>query len=281
MEIVDAELDVQKVEEERRPFNSDKQPVAVIITNLNMPERADALAEELFRSDWPFDLFLVDNGSDIMPPAKWTSVHLDKNIQTTGGWLAGVEASRLTGIDYLGYLFLITSAEFVDGGGDVLASMAQFLVDTPDAVGIHPALTEDSTTAWEHLKTRIKGGEHFSSFGDWAFGQDWVRRTFMIDNICSLYRRTWWDEVGGFDPRFTYAWGPDLDLGLQARRQGRSLWIDERVRVRKTTDIGYDLGRMRMTSEERRRRASANMDKVMRLKYGSEWKKLMYLENWG
>lgn len=259
-----AELDVQVIEDERRPFPSDKQPVAVICVNYNMPERSDALASHLFEwSQWPFDLFLVDNGSDLLPPAKWTSVRLDKNVQTTGGWLAGVEASRLTGIDYLGYLFLITSAEFTDISEDILTPMAVFLNQNPNAVGIHPALTTDSTTRWSHMKSR--GGVA-------------PRQVPMIDNICALYRRSWWDGVGGFDSRFVYGWGPDLELGYIARQQARSLWIDEHTWVRKITNIGYKMNRMRMSAEDRVLNASSNMDRVMTLKYGSGWKKLMYTE---
>lgn len=258
--LADAEIDVQLVEDSRPPFSEGKPPVAVIITNYNMPERADALVNYLGKSAWPFDLFLVDNGSDQKKPAEWTSVRLDKNVQTTNGWLAGVAASLTTGIDYLAYAFLITSAEFTESSGDPLASMAQLLMDDPNAVGAHPALTLDSTTAWDHLFAR--GGEE-------------PRRTWMIDNIFSLYRRAWWEEVGGFDPRLTYGWGVDLETCLKARRQGRSLWIDERCHVKKVTDIGYRMGRMNMTAEQRRRRASIQMATILGEKYGPDWEDKM------
>ncbi len=265
-------VDTQQLEDMQVVGTKDeRQSVAVVIVNFNMPERADALAEHLFKSSYPFGLFLVDNGSDLKPPAEWTSVAIDKNVQTTKGWLAGVAASKLTGIDYLGYLFLITSTEFVAESGDVLASLAQVLIDDPNAVGVHPALTKDSTTAWKHMIT-LDDETHRNTYGDVP------RRTWMLDNLCALYRRTWWESVGGFDPQFEYGWGPDLELGLKARRAGRSLWIDERVMVRKTTDIGYNFNgenRMRMKPEARRQRAAANMALVMEKKYGAGWNNIV------
>jgi hypothetical protein len=134
--------------------------------------------------------------------------------------------------------------------------MAVFLRDNPDAVGIHPALTNDSTTHWEHMKSR--GGAE-------------PRRTWFIDNICSLYRRTWWDDIGGFDARLTYGWGIDLETCLIARRQNKSLWIHEGCLVKKVTDIGYTMNRMRATSEQRRKNAAYNMARVLELKHGPNW----------
>ena len=234
--------------------------VAVFITNLNMPEAADAAADYLSHSQQPHDLYLVDNGSDLMPPAEHTNVQLLENVQTTNGWLAGVDAARASGEDYFAYVFIITSMRFISG--DPLFSMARFLHRWEDAVGVHPALTQDSTTAWEHLKLRPESPSDF-------------RRVFMLDNICSMWRRDWWEAQGGFDERLIYGWGIDLELSLLARRQGRSLWVDETCQVRKITDVGYSLGRMHSTAEERRQKASANMAEILSEKYGAGWNNLM------
>ena len=67
--------------------------VAVILTNYNMPERTDALGDYLAAHvKHPYDFICVDNASDLMPPSKYTKVHLTANRQTTGGWLAGLES---------------------------------------------------------------------------------------------------------------------------------------------------------------------------------------------
>jgi len=232
--------------------------VAAVITNYNMPERADALAEHLFKSEWPLDLYLVDNGSDLVEPAKHTNVRIPKNIQTTGGWLAGLSEADDTGKEYLAYMFLITSTEILDT--DPVAPMAVWLESNADAVGIHPALTHDSTTSWGQLYAR--GGQQ-------------PRRTWMIDNICSMYRAEWFNSIGRFDPAMEYAWGVDLETCYKARVQRRTLWVDERVQVRKVTNIAYSMNRMNMSADERGARAGANMRDVLFKKYGPAfWEKM-------
>lgn len=234
--------------------------VAILIVNYNMPERTDALCRHIAEKvRWPHDLVVIDNGSDLVKPSKYTKLWLPKNRQTTGGWLAGLRyATEFE--NYFAYWFLITSAEFPVEGGDPLSPLAQFLVDHPEAVGVHPALTEDSTTAWKHLLTRGGSG---------------CRRTWMIDNIASLYRADWFDGIGRFDPELTYAWGIDFETCWKARQAGRSLWVCEDTRIQKVTNIGYTMNRMQMTAEERCQQAGSNMDAVMRAKYGRTWRQKM------
>jgi len=248
-------------------FKSSRR-VALILTNYNMPERTDALVEYIRdNSKWPVDYFVVDNASDLIRQSKYTIVHLNENRQTCGGWLAGLEDARnwvqlIKCPPYFAYWIMITSAEFVPGSGDVLTPMCEFLMENPEAVGIHPALTEDSTTTWSHMLT-IGGNE--------------PRRTFMIDNISALYRADWFDEIGWFDPELTFAWGTDLETCWEARRQGKSIWIDERVRVKKVTNIGYKMERMNMTADERFKQAADEAQRVLSKKYGADFlNKLRY-----
>jgi hypothetical protein len=232
--------------------------VAAIITNYNMPERADALADYI-RAHCPLaDVVLVDNGSDIMPPPRNTAVFLPQNVQTTGGWLAGIAGLKKR--EYFGYWFLITSAEFT--GGDPLTPMVEFLEADENAVGIHPALTLDSTTSWTHMIAR---------------GNNAPRRTWMLDNIACLYRAAWWDKHP-FDPAMVYGWGIDLETCHSARAEGRGLWIDERSQVRKITDIGYTMNRMNMSADERRKLAGENMRTRLQEKYGTDYWNRMILE---
>jgi hypothetical protein len=218
-----------------------------------MPERTDALCEYIrdHVKAYPVDLCVVDNGSDLVEPSKYTTLHLKENVQTTGGWLAGLDSLDQ---DYLAYWFLITSTEFVaDKSFDPLAPMVEKLNSDPQAVGVHNALTVDSTTAWKHLITR---------------GGDGCRQTWMIDNISSLYRADWFDEIGRFDERLVYAWGVDLETCYLARKQGRTLWVCEDAQVKKVTDIGYRMERMNMSAERRRELARENMVQILTKKHG-------------
>jgi len=241
--------------------------IAVFIVNFNMPERADSLYGHITKyAKWPHEIFMIDNGSDLVAPSQHTNVGIETNLQTTGGWNAGLDAAGRNG-NWLAYWFLITSAEF-KSDRDPLTPMVVALLKCPELVGIHPALTQDSTTAWNHLKAR---------------GGDGVRRTWMIDNIASLWRADWFEANGGFDPDLKYGWGIDLELSYKARQQNKWMWIHEGVRVEKVTNIGYTMNRMGMSADERVRLAGANMAEVLSTKYGSNWDRKMrsdYVESW-
>lgn len=231
--------------------------VAVILPNYNMPEAADFIAEWLYEDiEWPFDLYLVDNGSDLTEPAENTTVWLHRNMQTCRGWLEGLEASDRSGQDYFAYWFMITSMKPVSRGIDMLAGLMETMLGGPYVGAVHPALTKDSTTAWEHMKTRMTWG---------------VRPTWMVDNIAALWRADWFNSIGRFDKDMSFAWGVDLETCLLARRHGRSMWIDDRVLVHKTTNVAYDMDRMNMKADKRSKLAYAEMERVLSAKYGPDW----------
>lgn len=242
-----------------------KKLVVPIIVNYNMPERADALARKLMECE-DTEVVLVDNGSDLMPVADNTTLILPKNVQTTGGWLEGVNIAQKMYHDIFAFMFVITSAEIMTD--HIVESLREVLEFDHNAVGVHPALTEDSTTAWKHMITRG--------------GSSDARRTWMIDNICSMYRADWWIKHP-FDPELIYAWGIDLETCYLARREGMALYIDEASMVRKVSNIGYTMDRMNMTAEERQNLARANMIDVLQRKYGISWRdymKAQYIEDY-
>lgn len=238
---------------------SDK--VAVVIVNYNMPEKTDALYEYLEKnSTYPHDIYIVDNGSDLAEKSQYTDVFIKKNIQTTGGWLRGLEEADKEPYEYFAYMFLITSTNFEEESKDPITSMVKKLKDDIKAVAIHASLTQQSILWWKHLINRNGKG---------------YRRTWFIDNICSMYRSDWFDKNGRFDKELIYAHGIDLEMCYKARMQKYSIWIDDNIQVTKITDIGYKMNRMQMSAEERRKKARANMVKVLEKKYGSNWEKKM------
>jgi hypothetical protein len=231
--------------------------VAVLIVNYNMAERADAMHEYISRrTSVSHDIFMIDNASDLVPPSVHTNVSIHPhNKQTTAGWLEGLKAAQKND-QYFAYVFAITSADFPEGSGDPLENQYELLQANKNAVGVHPALTSDSTTSWGHLIER---------------GGDQPRRTWMIDNIFSMYRAEWFDRIGWFDKELRYAWGIDLETGWQARRDGRELYVHEGARVRKITNVAYRMERMRMSSSDRERLAGENMAFILEQKYGPHW----------
>lgn len=235
--------------------------VAAFIVNYNMPERTDALAEYIAQNvKSPVDVIVIDNGSDKREPSKYTALRLDENVQTTNGWLMGLHyadaLARKHKEQYFAYWFIITSAEFVPGTGDPLAPMLKCFEHYPNAVACHPVLTKDSTTSWNHMKG--------------VTGSGWTR-TWMIDNIASLYRADWFDSIGRFDPALTFAWGIDLETCWKARKDDKTIWLSENVPVKKVTNIGYTMDRMGMTAQQREILAGTQMREVLSARYGLGW----------
>ena len=69
---------------------------AIVLLNYNMPERADdAVAHILARVQVPYELIVVDNGSDIMEPAKATTLWLGKNVQVSNGFRMGLASTEM------------------------------------------------------------------------------------------------------------------------------------------------------------------------------------------
>lgn len=241
--------------------------VAIFIVNYNMPERSDALYERLEKyTRWPIDIYLIDNGSDIKEPAINTNVFIKENVQTCRGWLEGLNFVKANKKRYFAYMFLITSASLIDDR-DIVTPMVKFLIKNKDAVGIHPSLTKDSTTNWKHLHNR---------------NTNKPRRTWMIDNIASMYRSDWFDNIGWFDKRLIYAWGIDLETCYIARKNNKTIWVDDRLQIEKITNIGYKMNRMNMKATEREKLAAENMNKVLEKKYGPNyWEKMTkdYISN--
>lgn len=234
--------------------------VAVFIVNYNMPERATHLYSSLKQNvKWPLDIYLIDNGSDQKKPARDTNVFIKQNIQTCRGWLEGLKEAKKSNVNYFAYMFLITSTNFVDNQ-DVITPMVKFLIKNKMAVGIHPSLTRESTTNWTHLINR-DGNK--------------PRQTWMIDNIASLYRADWFDDIGWFDKELIYAWGIDLETCYLARKQQRTIWVDDRVQVTKITNIAYKMKRMNMSAEDRSKLAGENMKRILEKKYGENYWEVM------
>lgn len=230
--------------------------IAVILTNYNMPERADMMGDYLSKYvKWPIDFICVDNASDLVEPSRYTNVIRKENGQTTGGWLSGLQYADYLGHDYLAYVFTITSCDWPENQQfDVVEKLARVLIDDKNAVGVHPALTADSTTHWGEMKTRSGDGP---------------RPIWHLDNLFCMYRADWFNSIGRFDPALTYAHGPDLETGWYARRDGRGLYIHEGVQIRKITNIGYTMNRMNMSAAQRNANAMEEMQRVLGAKWGT------------
>ena len=235
---------------------------AVIIPNYNMPERTDALVEYLREhAKSPFDIFVVDNGSDLVAPSQYTNVFIEENCQTTCGWLTGMRAADTVEKhhreSYFAYLVMITSTEFVEESGDPLTPLVEFLEGNPSAVVVHAALTTDSTSALVNQMMDRGSGK--------------PRRTYLIDNIAALWRADYLNGIGRFREELRMGWGVLPEVCWKARRDRRGIWIHEGTVVKKVSNIGYTMKRMNMTAGVRGRLASAEARLILEPIYGPDF----------
>lgn len=132
--------------------------VAAILVSFNMPERTDSIVSYIrSHTTWPLDIIVVDNGSEERFVSNSTTLRLRENVQTCNGWLMGLNyADAMATVRrerYLAYWFIITSAFFpLQETADILSHMATHMLLHNNTVGIHPALTDNSTTQWDHMK---------------------------------------------------------------------------------------------------------------------------------
>lgn len=238
--------------------------VAIIIVNYNMPERTDSLVETLKKNTkHPHDIIVVDNASDLTDISKYTSILLTQNVQTTNGWLTGLayaDALEATfGIPYFAYCFVITSTA-IRTDKDMITGMIEIMSSNDDIVGVHPALTSNSTTHWKQM---ITDGSDSN-----------IYKVGIIDNIFSCYRADWFNSIGRFDRAQTFAWGIDAETCYRARTEKKQILLDNRFLVEKITDIGYTMNRMNMMGATRKQLAYQQMIKILTEKYGDYESKL-------
>jgi FkbM family methyltransferase len=244
--------------------------VAFIITNYNMPERTDQIVENIRKKvKWPVDIIVVDNGSDLQKQSKYTTLRLEKNVQTTNGWLVGLQYAKSLAaarkICYFAYWIWITTCLYDETQNDILTPLAQFLIDNPKAAGIGPALTKDSTTGWAHLKK--------------VEGQSTPRRVKYVDELGVLWRASFFDSIGWFDPDELRGFGVDIETGYLARYSGRDVYVHDGVMVKKHSGIAYKMKRMNANAGKRGQLAIAEMHMCLKRRYTDDYYGALRTEN--
>lgn len=226
--------------------------VAVIVVSYKVPELVDDLHRKIEKTTIPYSWIEVENGYSTDRPS---TIKLARNTYLTPAQLIGVEYSRalelIDNIHFDYYFFIVTCCSIVDTG-DILAKMVMFMGTHPDCVISHPALDDSSVTAWPNLKRR--GTE--------------PRRTYGSETIAMLIRRSFYDEIGGFDRRITHGWGIGLEVSYLARKAGKEIWIMDNCLVHRSEAIAWDMGRRDISRQEYNREAAREMNTILPAKYG-------------
>lgn len=239
-------------------MGSELGKTAIIICSYNMPEYTDALVEHIQRHvRRPYDLYVMDNGSDLVDPSQWTTHYIPDNIQMVPGFMMGVQIADQED-DYQYYWMLITSVRF-DGTDerDPLAMLQPTLEEDVKALCIQPAQIIDYG-AWKDLLAPQDAGT--------------PRRVWGLEPNATLYRASLFKEIGMWREELTMGWGFSTELFWKARKRGLRIYTHDGYAMYKDTFVGYHMDRMNMSGEERSRLASEEADAIMIPIYGEEWR---------
>jgi GT2 family glycosyltransferase len=238
---------------------------AIIINSYNMVEWTDALVEHILETvKTPYDLYVHDNGSDLVEPSKYTNLFTEKNIQMVPGFLRALELVDETGIKYDYYWLITTSCRFTTTDKrDPLKLMLDVAENDPLTFLVHPALYIDYG-AWKQIMYPMTDGP---------------RRVFGIEGVCPFYRASMFNELGRWRKELTYGWGMGPEMDFLARKHGWHIYVLDSYVMEKQSEVGYHMDRMNMEASERRTRAAEERDEILIPIYGENYLERFLNEN--
>lgn len=232
----------------------------IVICNYNMPERTNALVDHIVDTvRLPYNLCVVDNGSDLTSMSKFTALHLYDNLQTTNGFMEGLGFLGALSHKYDYYWLIITSAAFIENDTrDPLQELVSVMESDPLAYAVQPSIIFDGDEAWSKMMSPRKN--------------PMPRRVWGIDYISTLFRAEYFDQIGRYRKELTMMWGVPGECNWKARKNGWHIYVHDGYTMRKETNIGYKMNRMNMTAKKRRNLASAESDRILEPIYGKDYR---------
>lgn len=211
--------------------------LSVIIISYNTKDLTLACLQSIYQQTKgiSFEVFVVDNASHDNSAAtianNFPQVHLIKSDKNMGFAKANNLAAEIASGDYI--LLLNPDTVVLDGA---IQNLHQFAIARPDHL-IYGGRTlfEDRTlnpdSCWRQpslwsvfcyavgLVSIFRGNKFFNpeSYGSWQ--RDSIQEVDIITGCFLLIKKTFWEELKGFDPEF-FMYGEDADLCLRARKKG-------------------------------------------------------------
>jgi len=218
-----------RIGELARGFDGFKPLVSIVIPVLNNLHFTIRCVDSIVKngSDLPYEIIVVDNGStdeteSYFKGLKISHLHyfrLENNLGFVGGCNFG--ASRARG-EYI--LFLNNDTEAQPGWLDALVETFR---SYPDCGACGAKLV------YPDGKLQEAGGIIFSDGTGWNYGRgmdpqdprfNFVREVDYCSGAALMVRRDLWEQIGGFDERYTPAYYEDTDLCFEIRRRGYKVY---------------------------------------------------------
>ena len=222
-----------------------------------MPEYADSIVEHLRNTvKMSYDLYFIDNGSDLVSPSKYTTYRIEKNIQMIPGFLKGFELAKQSNKDYFAYWMITTSCRFMKADNRDPLRILVGLLDDDNVFAVQPSLIIDDG-AWKELLRPRKEGL--------------PRKVFGLENVCPLFRASHYEKLGGLNKNLTYGFGVGGELYWKARKEGLYCYTHDGYVMYKDTAIGYKKNRMNLSYSDRCQLAGEELKKYLVPIYGEDF----------
>jgi GT2 family glycosyltransferase/glycosyltransferase involved in cell wall biosynthesis/tetratricopeptide (TPR) repeat protein len=182
----------------------------------------------------PFEIIVVNNGStdgtkeylDSLQSSEFKIQHLNEN---TGFVNACNEGAKIASGEYLVFLNNDTLPE--DGWLEALISAIEKMPSV-GAVG--------AKLVYPDGKLQEAGSLVFSDSTPWNYGKgddpekpqyNYIRETPYSSAACLLIRRKLFEQIGGFDQRYSPAYWEDVDLAFEVRKRGSKVIYQPAARI--------------------------------------------------
>jgi len=211
--------------------------VSILVISYNTCDLTLACLESVFKEtrQVTFEVILLDNasadGSADAVAERCPQVRLMRSGQNLGFAKGNNVAAREAQGEYL--LLLNSDTVVLDGAIDKVVSFARSRPDTGIVGGrtyfgdgsLNPTSCHGRPTPWSllcmglGLSSVFRGSRLFDpeSIGGWR--RDSVREVDAVTGCFFLFRRSLWQQLGGFDERF-FMYGEETDLCLRAWKAG-------------------------------------------------------------
>lgn len=232
--------------------------IAIIIVNYNSPKATDDIVEFLLpKVKIPYNIVVLDNGSDKAERSKYTTNAVDKNRNKIGGVLTGLHLAAKYNPEHC--WTISTSMKFNKFPEDPARQLIYSLNDVRNSAAIIPGFTGEMKHKTHQAVRAIPGVTY--------------HRVLMGVGPYAMFDSAWLDDIGWFDPSLTSSWGVDYELGYLAMEQHRAMLVSDLVTVQVD-----ESGKYVDNLEEYQKECREEMVRVLTKKYGEDWYTVLRVE---
>lgn len=188
-----------------------------LILHFNTPEMTDSLYESVKETNTDnYDLFVLDNGSDLEKRSKYHNLSTGKNIYF-GGAVNWAFDYILKNEQYDSLLFMNSDLNVPT---DLIKTLRTEMFNNDFRI-LSPSVFETSQEGGVNVGCR--------QINNWNTKK--TRNVRWIDNQCPLFRRDFIVHVNQFDKRLIYGFGQELLCGIICEEQNWKIGVCDQIEV--------------------------------------------------